>query len=162
MELRRLLLVLSLLYLSSGEHHQELTVCPEGYPDSEDCKTLDQLVSDKLILSNTIFKFVPATFQIKPNTIISFTNVSNITLQAASPHSDGVANVSCTGGRSGFVFSNVSGLTVRNFQFISCDYNGTLVLQDSADILLQDVGFKKGANYGVLALDACVWSLDNS
>ena len=151
MEFVCLLLSAVVLSLASGEHHQELTVCPEGYPDSEGCKTLDQLVSDNLILSNTTFKFVPAMFQIKPNTIISFANVSNITLQAASPRKP---NISCTGDESGLAFHNVSGLAILNMNFIGCGglpYGSTLSLKECADIAFWNMTFKQGKGYGVLA-----------
>ena len=97
--------------------HQNVTVCPNDYSPHDGCVTLDQLLSADLIKSNTVFKFVPATFKMKQDLVIRFENVSNIILRGAG------AIIYCDGKNAGFVFHNLSEVVVHNMKFLGCAAN---------------------------------------
>ena len=75
-------------YQDDGNHkaceYPHVTVCPEDYSPCDDCVTVDQLISRKLIKSHTTFKFKPATFKL--SSVIRFTEVNNITLEPAGAY----------------------------------------------------------------------------
>ena len=129
-------------------------MCPDDYSPHDDCVTLDQLLSADLIKSNTTFKFVSTTFEMKRDLMIRFENVSNIILESASPQR---AIIFCVGENTGFVFISVSGLAVQNLQFINCgtsmevavdtlhySQKCTLGLVKSSNVTLQNLEFKEG------------------
>ena len=105
-----------MILISIFPGYEVVTVCPGSSPH-EGCVTLDHLTSRKLLKSNTIFKFEPATFELQPDSFIAFENVSNITLESTDAYN---VSVFCVGDKSGFIFSNVSGLVIQNIVFTSC------------------------------------------
>lgn len=133
-----------------------ITLCPEDYSPPDGCVTLEQLLSDHLIKSDTTFRFVPATFRLLPGVIIKFVNVSNIILDTAGPQR---ASITCVGENSGFNFHNVSGLLLQNMQFVGCaaevdvinynDYSATLALTECSDIAMQNITLKRGKGCGI-------------
>ena len=146
-------------YQDDGKHKDShVTVCPEDYSPRDDCSvTLDQLMSGNLIKSNTTFKFKPATFKMKPDNVIRFENVSNITLESAGAYK---VHITCVGNNSGFIFNNVSGLVVQNMMFASCMANATLCgafnislcVKESSNIMLRNLTFRDGIG-GTLAMN---------
>ena len=154
--MKLLVYALILVFLCPARAGNHLvTVCPDDFSHRDDCVPLHQLLSNSsLIKSNTTIKFVNATFKLKSDAIISIANVSNIILDTAGTHR---ANVSCIGNNSGLLFHNVSGLTVQNMNFVDCGANqnlGTqfaLALTETANIVLDNVTFKRGKGCGVFA-----------
>ena len=140
-------------YQYDGQHQaSQVTLCPEDYSPRNDCVTLDQLMSGNLIKSNTIFKFKPATFEIKQGIVIRFEHVSNITLEPAGGYQ---VNITCVERNSGFSFNDVSGLVVQNMTFTSCahtadttvtqyGFNVALCINESSDVMLEYVTFRDG------------------
>ena len=124
-----------------------VTVCPEDYSPRDDCVTLDQLMSGNLIKSNTTFKFKPATFKMKPDSVIRFENVRNITLESAGAYK---VDITCVGNNSGFIFNNVSGLVVQNIMFAGCMTDTmcaskmTLCVDKSQNVMLRNLTFRDG------------------
>ena len=110
------ILALNLASSRQAGGHQEVTLCPDDYspPDGSACVTLDQLLTDDLIKSNTTFKLLPATFTIKQDLVIRFENVTNITLESAGPNK---ASISCNGNNLQFVVNRVSALSIQKIQF---------------------------------------------
>ena len=108
-------------YQDDGKHkaseYPQVTVCPEDYSPRDDCVTLDQLMSGNFNKSHTTFKFKPATFEMKPDSVIRFDSVSNITLEPAGAYK---VDITCVGNNTGFIFYNVSGLTMQNMMFSGC------------------------------------------
>ena len=127
----------------SGVHHQTVvTLCPDDYSPRDDCVTLDKLLSADLIKSNTTFKFVSATFKVKPHTVISFQHVSNIILKSAGPQG---TIISCVGENSGFIFRGVSELVVQDMQFTGCFLKrrvSSIIVDVSSDVLFQNLTIK--------------------
>ena len=140
-------------YQDDGKHKaSHVTVCPEDYSPRDDCVTLDQLMSGNLIKSNTTFMFKPAAFKMKPDSVIRFENVSNITLESAGAYK---VDITCVGKNSGCIFNNVSGLVVQNVMFSGCmtDANPCYVLEnldyslcvaESSNIMLRNLTFRDG------------------
>ena len=158
MELQSILLcalVLSLascLQLDGGQNkaseYPHVTVCPEDYSPRDGCVTLDKLKSRKLIKSNTSFKFKPATFKMKADSVIIFENVSNITLESAGTYK---VDIACVGNNSGFIFIDVSGLVVQNMMFTSCiadtglcRFKSSLCVDQSSNIILKNLTLRDG------------------
>ena len=138
----------SSVYRASGQ--QNVTVCPDDYSPRDDCVTLDQLLSANLIKSNTTFKFVSATFEMKRDSVIRFEYVSNIVLESAGPHK---ATISCGGNNGGFIFHDVTRAAVHNMQFSNCksDYYCAFQVTESSDILFHNLEFKDVQSCGVRA-----------
>ena len=148
-------------YQDDGQHkaseYRHVTVCPEDDSPRDDCVTLDQLMSGNLIKSNTTFKFKPAAFKMKPDSVIRFENVSNITLESAGAYK---VDITCVGNNSGFVFNNISGLVVQNMMFTGCmtdktpcnvrafyiikAFTTTLCVKESSNIMLKNLIFRDG------------------
>ena len=139
-------------YQDDGKYrYPQVTVCPEDYSPHDDCVTLDQLMSNNLIKSHTTFKFKPAAFQLMPDSVIKFQNVSNITLESAGAYK---VDITCVGNNSGFIFNNISGLVVQDLSFSRCiDMNiddfSTLGIFQCSDVVLNNLAFKYGIG-GVL------------
>ena len=153
-------------YQDDGKHKaSHVTVCPEDYSPRDDCVTLDQLMSGNLIKSNTTFKFKPATFKMKPESVIRFENVSNITLESAGAYK---VDITCVGNNSGFIFNNVSGLVVQSMMFAGCMadanmcnvstnmylYSFSLCVKESSNVMLKNLTF--GGGMGGIAA-GCVY-----
>ena len=163
-------LVLSILVQTTSclqlhSHNYDVVIlCPDDYVPRDGCVTADQLISSKLIKSNTTFKFVPA-FKMEPNQVLGFENVSNITLDTTGPTEAGIL---CLGENSGLTFKWIQGLTVRNLQIIDCavnnvEYSGimdatinsTISIIASSNVLLENITFKRGKTdaFGVIILN---------
>ena len=153
-------------YQDDGKHKaSHVTVCPEDYSPRDDCVTLDQLMSGNLIKSNTTFKFKPATFKMKSDSVIRFENVSNITLESAGAYK---VDITCVWNNSGFIFNNVSGLVVQNMMFSGCMAdanmcdvstgvdlsNISLCVRESSNVMLKSLTFRDGMS-GIAA--GCVY-----
>ena len=141
-----------------GKHKVSVTVCPDNSPH-DGCVTLDHLMSHKLIKSNMIFKFEPATFKLQPDSVTTFENVHNITLESAGAYN---VSITCVGENSGFIFNNVSGLVIKDMVFTSCmtkmplspvEIASTLILNECSNVTLQSLTFKHGISCGVLAIN---------
>ena len=133
--------------------YQIVTVCPDDYSPHDDCVTLDQLLSDNIIKSNTIFKYASATFRVKQNTVIVFQNVSNIILESAGPQG---TIISCVGENTGFVFQEVSELVMQNMQFVGClldSHPCSVTVAFSSNILLQNLTLKDVYGSGIFILN---------
>ena len=139
-------------YQDDGKHkaseYPQVTVCPEDYSPRDDCVTLDQLMSGNFNKSHTTFKFQPAAFEL--SSVIRFKKVSNITFESAG------ADITCVGNNTGFMFINVSGLTIQNMTFSRCTaynylVNSSLVVLKSSDIVLRNVTFRHGLGDGIAA-----------
>ena len=151
-------------YQDDGKHkaseYPQVTVCPEDYSPRDDCVTLDQLLSGNFNKSHTTFKFKPATFEMKPDSVIRFESVSNITLEPAGAYK---VDITCVGNNSGFCFNNVSGLTIQDMMFSRCmahvhgyDYwYGSLTMLLSSDITLRNLTFRHGLGDGISANTVC-------
>ena len=135
-------------------------VCPDKSPH-DGCVTLDHLMSQKLIKSNTIFKFEPATFELQQDSVTTFEHVSNITIESAGAYR---VNITCVGENSGFIFNNVSGLVIQDMVFTSCmtkmpqgpvnrASTCTLIVNECSNVTLQSLTFKHGISCGVLAIN---------
>ena len=141
-------------YQDDGKHkaseYAHVTVCPEDYSPRDDCVTLDQLMSGNFNKSNTTFKFKPATFEL--SSVIRFESVSNITLEPAGAYK---VDITCVHNNSGFIFYNVSGLTIQNIMFSSCmvygDDDSSLVMSESANIMLRNLTLSHGLGGGIAA-----------
>ena len=152
-------------YQDDGKHKaSHVTVCPEDYSPRDDCVTLDQLMSGNLIKSNTKFKFKPATFKVKPDSVIRFEHVSNITLESAGAYK---VDITCVGTNSGFIFNNICGLVVQNMMFSGCmtdttpcsayfftAFNISLCVKESSNIMLKNLAFRDGKG-GIAAGSVC-------
>ena len=144
-------------YQDDGKHKaSHVTVCPEDYSPRDDCVTLDQLMSGNLIKSNTTFMFKPATFKMKPGSVIRFENVSNITLESAGAYK---VEITCVRNNSGFIFNNVSGLVVQNMMFAGCmtlsvleNFYFSLFMAESSNIMLRNLTFRDGIG-GMFAMN---------
>ena len=137
---------------SSGVYHQTVvTLCPDDYSPRDDCVTLDKLLSADLIKSNTTFKFVSATFKVKPRTVISFQHVSNIILKSAGPQG---TIISCVGENSGFIFRGVSELVVQDMHFTGCFLKSgkSIIVDLSSNVLFQNLTIKSVTG-GILILN---------
>ena len=152
--MKMFIIVLLCAALLAGCGADEVTLCPDDSPPGEDCVKLHQLLSHTK--SNTTFKFLPASFKLESDTVISIANVSNISFIAS-----GRAEVTC-GKTFGLFFQNVSGLIVRNVTFVNCGalwnyrkdpWHGTcgVGLSKCAEITLDGLEFISGLNYGVCA-----------
>ena len=144
-------------YQDDGKHEaSHVTVCPEDYSPRDDCVTLDQLMSGNLIKSNTTFMFKPATFKMKPDSVIRFENVSNITLESAGAYK---VDIICVWNNSGFIFNNVSGLVIQNMMFGGCmtpcvleNFYFSLSMVESSNIMLRNLTFRDGIG-GMFAMN---------
>ena len=148
-------------YQDDGKHkaseYPQVTVCPEDYSPRDDCVTLDQLMSGNFNKSHTIFKFKPATFEL--GGVIRFDSVSNITLESAGAYK---VDITCVCNNSGFLFHNVSGLTIQKMMFSRCimahydqyessRINSSLVVSKSSDIMLRNLTIRHGLGDGIAA-----------
>ena len=144
-------------YQDDGKHkaseYPQVTVCPEDYSPRDDCVTLDQLMSGNFNKSHTTFKFQPATFKLSSE--IRFESVSNITLESAGTYK---VDITCVGNNAGFIFYNVSGLTIQNMVFSRCVFyddhyfaDSTLTMSETSDIMLRNLTFRDGMGGGIAA-----------
>ena len=150
-------------YQDDGKHKaSNVTVCPEDYSPHDDCVTLDQLMSGNFNKSHTTFKFKPATFEL--SSVIRFEHVSNISLEPASAYK---VDITCVGNNTGFIFYNVSGLTVQNMVFSGCmaymfyyegdwykaDLYDIIFVLESSDIMFKNLTFGHGLGGGITAIN---------
>ena len=112
--MKRFVLLCAVLLVGCGA--DEVTVCPNDSPPGQECVRLHQLPSKAShAKSNTIFKFLPATFRLESDAVINISNVSNISFTAS-----GRAEISCGSKKLALFFQHVLGLTVSNMTFLDC------------------------------------------
>ena len=162
MEIEILLLCTLTLLCScqAGAYDHVVTVCPDDFTPRNDCVTLSQLqFNSSQIKSNSIIKFLPATFQVKSNMIITLSNVYNITLDGNPQR----ANIMCIDHKAKFLFHNVSGLLVQNMNFAHCKcmettlsdlcFDGIVAVRECVNVKLDNITFQHGHICGLLAVN---------